>query len=63
MISQSYSFTYIFFQILNEKKGEPNKYASYWEKDENDIDEPSEEEIQSLFDCLSILYLTYNGMV
>jgi len=33
--------------LLKEKKLNPSKFASYWEMDEEDIDQPSEEEKQS----------------
>ena len=35
------------FQILEAKDGEPSKFQSFWEKDEHDVDEFTEEEIQS----------------
>ncbi|KAK7483096.1 hypothetical protein BaRGS_00025664 [Batillaria attramentaria] len=34
-------------QILEAKNGEPNKFHSFWEKDEQDVDEFTEEEIQN----------------
>ena len=33
--------------LVAEKKLNPTKFASHWEMDEEDVDEASEEEIQS----------------
>ena len=33
-------------QILEAKTGDPSQFPSFWEMDEQDVDEPSEEEIQ-----------------
>ena len=35
------------FQILEAKNGEPNRFQSFWEKDEQDVDEFTAQEIQS----------------
>ena len=34
-------------QILEAKTGDPSQFPSFWEMDEQDVDEPSEEEIQN----------------
>jgi len=36
-----------YFQIFAAKRGDPNKFQSFWEMDEEDVDEESMEEIQS----------------
>lgn len=36
-----------FFQIFAAKRGDPNKFQSFWEMDEEDVEEESMEEIQS----------------
>jgi len=33
--------------LLTEKRLNPTKFASHWEMDDDDVDEASEEEIQS----------------
>jgi ankyrin repeat protein len=37
--------TIVFDEIIEKKNGEPSNWQSYWEKDENDIEEWSKEEI------------------
>jgi hypothetical protein len=37
--------TVVFDEIIEKKHGEPSKWQSYWEKDENDIEQWSNEEI------------------
>ena len=50
----SYRCTFLFdLQVMQAKRDEPNKFASFWEMDEDDIDEATEEEILSM--CLSKL--------
>ncbi|XP_060592387.1 ankyrin repeat domain-containing protein 49-like [Ruditapes philippinarum] len=38
--------TEVLQQIFDAKRGDPNKFQSYWEMDEEDVDEESMEEIQ-----------------
>jgi hypothetical protein len=38
---------------MRAKRGEPSKFASYWEMDEEDIEEATEEEIESLWNCFN----------
>ena len=33
---------------MQAKKGDPSQFASYWEMDEQDVDEATEEQIQSM---------------
>lgn len=37
--------TTVFEEIIDKKNGEPSKWESYWEKDENDIEQWTKEEI------------------
>ena len=37
--------TTVFEEIIQKKNGEPSKWQSYWEKDENDIEQWTQEEI------------------
>ena len=39
----------VLFQLAVEKSMDASKFASFWELDENDVDEVSMEEIQSIF--------------
>jgi hypothetical protein len=36
-------------QIFDAKRGDPNKFQSFWEMDEEDVDEDTMEEIQSQY--------------
>jgi len=43
--------------LLQEKRLNPTKFASHWEIDEEDIDEPSEEEKQSKWTSLNCIMI------
>ncbi|KAL8568099.1 hypothetical protein ACOMHN_000323 [Nucella lapillus] len=49
-------------QILEAKDGEPNRFQSFWEKDEQDVDEFTEEEIQNE-PAKRILWAAENNMM
>jgi len=54
-----------YFQIFAAKRGDPNKFQSFWEMDEEDVDEESMEEIQSktIGDMIIMLPEKFRGSI